>query len=89
MWGAINRMGEELQGLAAKENDSESEHEEEASREDAVVETVIPCNLATPVIHNLADPVPLFGIPPTTPTISFRTFDAVSVLDSVRFAMPK
>ena len=27
IWGAISRMGEELQGLAVRENDSDSEHE--------------------------------------------------------------
>ena len=31
-------MGEELQGLASRENDSDSEHEEEASLEDSPVE---------------------------------------------------
>ena len=58
MWGAISRMGEELQGLAMKENESESEQEAEAGPEDSPVETDAPHTQSTPVIYNLADPVP-------------------------------
>ena len=89
MWGAISRMGEELQGLATKENDSESEQEEEPSPEDSPVETDAPRSQATPVIYNLADPAPPFGTPPTAPTVFFGTFDAASVRDSVSFAISK
>ena len=57
-------MGEELQGLAMKENDSESEQEEEAGPEGSTVETDAPCTQATPVIYNMADLVPPSGTPP-------------------------
>ena len=89
MWGAISRMGEELQGLAMKENDSESEHEAEAGPKDPPVETDAPRTQATPVIYNLADPVPPFGTLPIALAVSFRTFDATSVRDSVSSTVPK
>ena len=42
MWGAISRMGEELRGLATRENDSDSEHEEEeAAPKDSPAETSV------------------------------------------------
>ena len=54
MWGTISQMGEELQGLAAKEVDSDSEHEEEeAALEDSPVETPVPRTM-TALFHSLA-----------------------------------
>ena len=77
MWGAITRMGEELQGLAAKENNSGSEHEEEeAAPEDSPVETPAP--------RIVTSPIPLFGMPPPSVHV-----DATSVRYSVSSAMPK
>ena len=37
----------------------------------------------------ITNPIPLFGIPAKTPTVSFRTFDDASVRDSVSFAVPR
>ena len=67
-------MGEELQGLAAKENDSDSEHEEEkATPKDSPVETLAP--------RKVTSPIPLFGMPPPSVHV-----DATSVRDSVSSA---
>ena len=67
MWGAISRMSEELQGLAAKEDGSDSEHEqEEAVPEDSPIETSMP--------RTTTNPIPLFGMPPPSVHV-----DAVSV----------
>ena len=77
-------MSEELQGLVARENDLDSEHEEDASPKGSLVETATPRNLATLVIHNRADPVPLFGMP--TPSMHAN---ATSVKDSVSCTVPK
>ena len=89
MSGAISRMGEELQGLETKENDSESEQETEVGPKDSLVEMDAPHTQATPVIYNLADPVPPSGTLPTAPTMSFGTFDAASVWDSVNSTVLK
>ena len=37
----------------------------------------------------MTSPIPLFGIPPKAPTVSFGTFDDASVQDSVTFAVPR
>ena len=67
MWGTISRMDEELQGLAVKENDSDSEHEEkEVTPEDSPVEMLAP--------RKVTSPIPLFGMPPPSMHV-----DAVSV----------
>ena len=77
MWGAISQMGEDLQGLVAKENDSDSEHEEEeAAPEDSPVEMPAP--------RKVTSPIPLLGMPPLSVHV-----DAASVRDSVRSAVPK
>ena len=77
MWDAISRMGEKHQGLAAKENDSYSEHEEE--------ETALEYSLVeTPVPHKMASHIPLFGMPPPS-----AHFDATSVRDSVSSTVPR
>ena len=77
MWGAINRMGEELQGLAAKEDDLGSEREEEeAAPEYSLVEMPAP--------RTVTNMIPLFGgSPPLVHT------DLVSVRDSVSSVAPK
>ena len=55
MLGAISWMGEELQGLAAKDDDSDSDHEEEeATPKKPLVETSAP--------HTVTSPIPLFGM---------------------------
>ena len=80
---AISQMGKELQGLVAKENDSDSEHEEEeASHKDSPVEIAVPHNLATPITRNLANPIPLFGM-----LAPFVQIDISSVKDSVMSTM--
>ena len=84
MWGAISRLVEELQGLVAKENDSDSEHEEEASPKDSLVEMATRCNLATLAIRDLADLIPLSGMPPPSVHV-----DVVSVRDSVNSIVPR
>ena len=77
MWGAISWMCEELQGLAAKENDSDFEHEEEeAAPEYSLVQTFAP--------RTMTRLVPLFGVPPHSVNAN-----AVSVRDSVSSAVPK
>ena len=77
MWGAISRMGEDLQGLAAREKDSDSEHEEgEAAAKDSPGETPMP--------HTVTSPIPLFGMPPPSVHV-----DVASVRDSVSFAVPR
>ena len=74
MWGAISRMGEELQGLVAKENDSDSEcEEEEAAPEYSPIETPTP--------QTTTSPIPLFGMPPPSVHV-----DATNVRDSVSSA---
>ena len=77
MWGAISRMSEELQGLAARENDSDSEREEEeAALEDSPVETFAP--------HIVTSPIRLFGVPPPQVHV-----DTASVSDSVSSIVPR
>ena len=77
MWGAISRMGEALQGMAARENDSDSEcEEEEATLEASPAETSAP--------RTRTSPIPLFGVP--SPLVHV---DAMSVRDSVSSAMPR
>ena len=77
MWGAISRMSEELQGLAAKEDDSDSEcEEEEAAPEASPIETLAP--------RIVTSPIPLFGVPPPSVHV-----DAMSVRDSVSSAVPR
>ena len=70
-------MGEELQGLAVRENDSDSEHEEEeVAPKDSPVETLAP--------RTVTSPIPLFGVPPTSVHANIA-----SVRDSVSSTMPK
>ena len=77
MRGTINRMGEDLQGLTTRENDSDSEHEEEETApEYSPVEMPAPCKMASPI--------PLFGMPPL-----FVHVDAMSVRDSVSSIVPR
>ena len=77
MWGTIKRMGEEPQGLAAKENDLDFEHKEkEATPEYSPVETPAP--------RKMARPIPLFGMPPPSVHV-----DAASVRDSVNSTVPR
>ena len=77
MWGAINWICEELQGLAARGNDSDSEREEEeAALKESPAETSAP--------RTVTSLIPLFGIPPPLVHV-----DATSVRDSVSSAMPK
>ena len=83
MWGAISQMDDELQDLATREDNSKSEDgEQEASPEDSDEETM-------EVPHNVTSPIPLFGIPPTAPTVSSGTFDAVRSRDSVGSDVPR
>ena len=71
MWGGISQMGEELQGLVAKQNASDFEHEEEETApEYSSVETSAP--------RKMASPIPLIGMP--SPSVHV---DTTSVRDSV------
>ena len=74
MWGAISRMGEELQGLVTKEDDSEFGHEEEGA------------GLETHQLRWLYPEIPTnsFTLPPQT-----FSFDATSAQDSVSSIVPK
>ena len=77
MWGAISRMSDELEGLAIRENDSDSEREEEeAALKDSPVETAVP--------RTVTSPIPLFGMPPTQVHV-----DTASVRVLVRSAVPR
>ena len=74
MWGGISQMGEELQGLIAKQNASDFEHEgEETAPKYSPVETSAPCKMVSPI--------PLIGMP--SPSVHV---DAMSVGDSVSSA---
>ena len=83
MWGAISQMSNELWELATREDSLESvDEEQEAGPEVSQKET-----LEAP--RTVTTPIPLFGIPPKAPAVSFRTFDDANVRDSVSSAMPR
>ena len=77
MWGAISWMGDELQELATREDNSESADEEQEGGSEISHEE------ASEVLRTMTNPIPLFGILPEAPAVSFRTFDDASVRDSV------
>ena len=69
--------------MATREDSSESVDEEQE-----VVPQVSQEN--TPQApRNVTNPIPLFGIPPKAPVVSFRTFDNANVRESVSFARPR
>ena len=83
MWDAISKMGEELRELVTRENSSEFEDKEkEVDPKDSHIETLeVSCKVTSPT--------PFFGILPIAPIVSFRTFDAASVKDSVSSVVPR
>ena len=83
MWGAISRMGDELRELATRKDSSESADEEQEAGPKVSQEEA----LKAP--HTVTSPIPLFGIPPKAPAVSFGTFDNASVRDLVSSTMPK
>ena len=83
MWGAISKMGEELRDLATREGNSESTDEEQEAGSGVSQEKV------PEAPRTVTNPIPLFGIPPKAPTVSFRTFDEANVRDLVCSIVPK
>ena len=58
------------------------DEEKDVGPEDSAMETPeVPCKVTSST--------PLFGVPPIAPTVSFRTFDATSVKDSVSSAVQR
>ena len=80
MWGVISKMGEELRELTNRENSSESEDEEQVDA---------PKDSDTGVPPNTTGPLPFMGQSSAAPAVSFGTFDAASVRDSVSSAVPR